>query len=65
MKPLILKTHEGLYLCEIPIENEPEDEATDAEWWTWAATGVGSSPVEAYKDWLEECRGSLEVYDVS
>lgn len=54
MKPLILKTHEDLYICEIPIENEPEDGATDAEWMTWAATGVGSSPVEAYNDWAKD-----------
>ena len=29
MKPIILKTPEGLYVCEIPIENEPEDGAYD------------------------------------
>lgn len=54
MKPLILKAHEGLYLCEIPIENEPEDGATDAAWGKWVATGVGSSPVEAYNDWVKD-----------
>lgn len=55
MKPIILKTKpEGLYLCEIPIENEPEDGATDAEWWIWAATGVGGSPVDAYNDWVKD-----------
>lgn len=40
--------------CAIPIENEPEDGATDAEWWIWAATGVGYSPVEAYNDWVKD-----------
>lgn len=50
MKPLILKTPEGLYVCEIPIENEPEDGASDREWWVWTATSVGASPVEAYND---------------
>jgi len=32
MKPLILKIPEGLYVCEIPIENEPEGGASDREW---------------------------------
>lgn len=65
MKPLITKTTEGLYTCEIPIENEPEDGATDAVWWTWAACGVGASPVEAYQDWLRDCdphaKGNITV----
>lgn len=54
MKPIILKTPEGLYLCEIPIENEPEDDSPDDMWWKWAATGVGASPLEAYQDWVED-----------
>lgn len=54
MKPLILKTPEGLYVCEIFIENEPEDGASDREWWIWAATGVGSTPTEAYDNWLDD-----------
>lgn len=31
---------------------EPEDGASDREWWIWAATGVGSSPVGAYDSWV-------------
>lgn len=55
MRPKISKTPEGLiYTCEIPIENEPEDGATDAEWWKWAACGVGDSPVKAYEDWVKD-----------
>jgi hypothetical protein len=54
MKPIILKTPEGLYVCEIPIESEPEDNAPDEAWWIWAATGVGSSPVEAYDKWVKD-----------
>lgn len=59
MKPIILKTPEGLYLCEIPIENEPEDGSEDDVWWKWAATGVGASPVEAYDDWVKEWEGKV------
>jgi hypothetical protein len=54
MKPLIIKTPEGLYVCGIPIENEPEDNATDEQWWIWAATGVGRSPIDAYNNWLKD-----------
>jgi hypothetical protein len=54
MKPLILKTPEGLHVCEIPIEHEPEDGASDEAWWVWAACGVGASPVEAYNDWAKD-----------
>jgi hypothetical protein len=60
MKPIILKTPEGLYVCEIPIENEPEDGASDRTWWIWAATGVGSSPVEAYDRWVLDYESQLE-----
>lgn len=54
MKPIILKTLEGLYVCEIPIENEPEDDSQDDVWWKWVATGVGISPIEAYNDWVKD-----------
>lgn len=53
-EPILVKTPEGLYVCEIPIENEPEDGATDEVWWKWAATGVGGSPREAYEDWTAD-----------
>jgi len=59
MKPIILKTPEGLYVCEIPIENEPEDGASDREWWIWAACGVGASPVEAYDRWVIDYESKL------
>lgn len=65
MKPLILKTTEGLYLCELPIENEPEEDASDREWWIWAACGVGSSPVEAYDSWLKDWEEMVREYDKS
>lgn len=54
MKPITLKTPEGLYVCEIPIENEPEDGSEDDVWWKWAACGVGESPVEAYANWVKD-----------
>jgi hypothetical protein len=60
MKPITLKTLEGLYVCEIPIENEPEDGASDRTWWIWAATGVSSvSPVEAYDKWVLDYESKL------
>lgn len=59
MKPLILKTPEGLYACEIPTENEPEDGASDREWRIWAACGVGASPVEAYDNWVLDYESKL------
>ena len=54
LKPIILKTPEGLYVCEIPVENEPEDGASDRTCWIWAACGVGASPVEAYDNWVKD-----------
>lgn len=59
MKPLITKNTEGLYTCEIPIENKPEDGAPDAEWWKWSACGVGESSVEAYENWVKDWEGCV------
>lgn len=33
------------------------------EWFAYMSCRCGDSPVEAYRDWLEDCRHSLEVYD--
>lgn len=54
MKPTILKTPGGRYVCEIPVDNEPEDESPDLVWWKWAACGFGDTPTEAYDNWTKD-----------
>lgn len=53
-KPKITKSPEGSYVCEIPIEIEPEDGCPEEVWYRWSACGVGDTPVEAYKDWIKD-----------
>lgn len=66
VKPLITKDPEGRYWCTIPDEKYPDaDGATVEDWFAYMSCGCGDSPVEAYMDWLEDCRRSLEVYDES
>lgn len=36
------------------LRMNPEDGASDREWWIWAACGVGASPVEAYDNWVKD-----------
>lgn len=60
MKPQITKDSEGRYWCTIADEKYPDgDDTTVEEWFAYMSCGCGASPVEAYRDWLEDCRDSL------
>lgn len=55
MKPRITKTSDNNYWCIVPVENEPGEDATVADWYNYASCGCGATPVEAYRDWVLEC----------
>ncbi len=54
MKPLIKKMYSGRYECFIPIDQVPNEDAEEIEWYAYTACGIGSTPLGAYKDWLED-----------
>lgn len=54
MRPNIRKMYNGRWECMIPEDQVPDDNATDADWYAYTAYGIGSTPVGAYHNWLED-----------
>lgn len=55
MKPKIEKGTGERHYCTVPTSQEPKEGAPDRDWEIYAASGHGSSPKEAYEEWLKDC----------
>lgn len=51
MKPRIYKNISGRWTCEVPWDEEPEENCPTKEYFEWITCAWGFTAVEAYEKW--------------